>query len=247
MISLAEVRKLSKKGNVIPVYSRIPADLDTPVSAFMKLAGHKRNSFLLESIEGGEKLARYSFVGFEPFLVVEGEGNTVTLHQGRKRHQLDANPLDFIKELFSYYKPVRVEGLPRFTGGAVGYFSYDTVRWLENIPDANPDEIGLPMMRFALYGKIIAFDHLKQEILLIVNILHDARDPGLKEKYDAAAAAIEHLTQKLQAGSRRTREVKPTRSQVAAQYEQSEFEKMVRRAKLYICEGDIFQVVLSQR
>ncbi len=247
MISYTEVRKLSKKGNVIPVYTRIPADLDTPVSAFMKLAGRKKDSFLLESIEGGEKLARYSFVGFEPFLVVEGDGDVVTLRQGQKRRRLEANGLDFIKELFAYYNPVKVEGLPRFTGGAVGYFSYDTIRWLENVPNANPDEIGLPMMRFAMYGKIVVFDHLKQEILLIVNILHDAREQGLKKKYDEAATVLERLTQKLQAGSKRTREAKPTRSKVIAQYEQSEFEKMVRRAKLYIREGDIFQVVLSQR
>ncbi|MDH3891564.1 MAG: anthranilate synthase component I [candidate division Zixibacteria bacterium] len=247
MITLAEVRKFGKKGNVIPVYSRIPADMDTPVSAFIKLAGGKKDSFLLESIEGAEKLARYSFVGFEPFLVVEGDGEKVTLRQGQKVQRVEADPLDFVKQLFSVYKPVKVEELPRFTGGAVGYLSYDTVRWLEKLPDDNPAEIDLPMMRFALYDKIIAFDHLRQEILIIVNVLHNTGEPGLKKKYDAAIDTIERLTQKLQTSTSRTRQAKVAGGTVVPHYEQPEFEKMVRRAKMHIREGDIFQVVLSQR
>ncbi len=247
MITLAEVRALGRKGNVIPVFDRIPADIDTPVLAYIKLASTKRDSFLLESIEGAEKLARYSFVGFDPFLVVEGAKNSVTVRKGQKSQCIQTEPLEFIKELFSVYKPVKVEELPRFTGGAVGYFSYDTVRWLEDIPDNNKSDIDLPMMRFALYDKIIAFDHLRQEILIIVNILHDSGEPGLKKKYDNAVSAIEQMSQKLQASGGRSRQAKPGGGKVVPHYSQSEFEKMVRKAKLYIREGDIFQVVLSQR
>ncbi len=150
MMTYPEFRKLASKANVVPVFDRMAADLDTPVSAYIKLAARHQDTFLLESVEGGEKLARYSFVGSDPFLTVEATGREVTLCQGKTERQLETDPLDFMKELFSFYRPVRVEGLPRFTGGAVGYFSYDTVRLVEDVPDDNPDRIGLPDMRFGL-------------------------------------------------------------------------------------------------
>ena len=115
MISFREVKELNRKWNVIPVYERIPADLDTPVGAFIKLASKKRESFLLESIEGGEKLARYSFLGFDPFLVVEGTTDSVMVKQGRHHRTFSANPVEFLQEMFSVYKPFHVEELPNAT------------------------------------------------------------------------------------------------------------------------------------
>lgn len=247
MISLREAQAMNRKGNVIPLAVRIPADLDTPVAAFMKLAKSRRDSFLLESIEGGEKLARYSFVGFDPFLTIEADGDELTLIRNRKRQRLDAPPLDFMKELFSFYRPVRLEGLPRFTGGAVGYFSYDTIRWLENIPNENPETIGLPLMRFGLYSTVVAFDHLKQEIVVIGNILHEHGHPGFRKQYAETRNRVKAITAKLSRGLRRSDEKSPGHAKVKSCTSEDEFKRAVRRAKRYIKEGDIFQVVLSQR
>jgi len=248
MISYQEVRKLNSQGNVIPVFTRIPSDLETPVSAFMKLASSSKYSFLLESIEGGEKLARYSFIGFDPFLVVEGSKNEITLRKGRATKRVECQPHQFLNDLFKVYDPVRVENLPRFTGGGVGYFAYDTIRWVERLPDQNPEEIGMPEMLFGLYESIVAFDHLKQEMIVISNILHDQGKPGLKKKHAAALKKIGTIIQKLQKPlSSRDRQLPHERAHVKALTEQRDFAGIVRKAKHYIKEGDIFQVVLSQR
>ncbi len=247
MISFDRIRKLAAKGNVIPLHARIPADLDTPVSAYLKVANRRPQSFLLESIEGGEKLARYSFIGFDPFLTVESSGNTVTLRKGRAHRTLEADPLAFMQELFRQYKPVQVPGLPRFTGGAVGFLAYDTIRWLEDIPDDNKDEIGMPLMRFGLYKSLVAFDHLRQEIVVISNIMHEPGTVGLRSRYDEARATVESLVARLQRGGRPVKQRAIRTGKVRSQYEQKQFERMVRSAKRYIKEGDIFQVVLSQR
>ena len=247
MLTFKEVQKLNAKGNVIPLCTRISADLDTPVSAFIKLTGGKKDAFLLESIEGGEKLARYSFVGFDPFLIIEGDKNGVILRQGKVVKKVDADPQEFIKELFSFYKPVQIGDLPRFTGGGVGYFAYDTIRWVEDIPDKNIDVLNLPEMRIGLFQNIIAFDHLKQEIIIISNILHDKSEKGLKKKYDDAKAAIADSAVKL---SKNIPKIQPTpkfKANLKSNYSEAEFSKMVRKAQKYIKEGDIFQVVLSQR
>lgn len=247
MISFNEVKRLNRSGNVIPVYERLPADLDTPVSAYIKLAGGRPDSFLLESIEGGEKLARYSFIGFDPFMTIEGGQGTVSISQGGRRRTLEAEPIRFLKELFSVYRPIRVEGLPRFTGGAVGYFSYDSVRWVENIPDNNPDRIGLAPMRFGLFSHIVAFDHIRQEIVVIANVLHDRGEAGLRGKYDEARASIGRIIRKLESGRVRVPKDRTRAAAARSNLTRKEFESMVRKAKRYIKEGDVFQVVLSQR
>ena len=115
---------------------------------------------------GGEKLARYSFIGFDPFLVVEANSSCVTLRKGKDKREVNTEPLGFLKELLAVYKPVMVDGLPRFTGGGVGYFSFDAIRWVERLPNPNRDKIGMPELIFGLYQTVIAFDHLKQEIIL---------------------------------------------------------------------------------
>lgn len=247
MLSYTDVRKLAEKANVIPVYKSIPADLDTPVSAYLKLAAKRRESFLLESIEGGEKLARYSFIGFDPFLVVEGTEDSVLLRQGRRRRRLSVDPLAFLSELFSFYRPAAVQQLPRFTGGGVGYFSYDIVRLLERLPDSNEETIGWPLMRFGLYQHLVVFDHLKQEILLIANILHEPGEKGLKRKYAEANDWIEQSESRLRRSVRRPTESRATRARLVPHLDSRRFSAMVRKAKRYIKEGDIFQVVLSQR
>lgn len=247
MISYAEAKAMAERGNVVPVFTRVPSDLETPVSAFMKLAARKKYAFLLESIEGGEKLARYSFIGFDPFLTLQGQADAMIVRKGRFSKRFACDPKDFLDGLFEVYQPVRVEGLPRFTGGGVGFFAYDTIRWTERVPDDNPDNIGLPEMMFGIYSTILAFDHLKQEIIIIANILHEPDERGFKAKYARARKSIEDIAERL---TRPLRRMTPTRSKAGrpkALTEQSEFEKTVRQAKKHIREGDVFQVVLSQR
>lgn len=248
MISISEVKTLSKQGNVIPIYEKIPADLDTPVSAFIKLASNKKQSFLLESIEGGEKLARYSFLGFDPIITLESNGEYVTAITGKKRSKFHKPPLIYLKELFHSYRPVPVKGLPRFTGGAVGYFAYDTIRWLETVPDSHHDSIGLPLMRLILYSRIVAFDHLRQEIVLIANLMTNG-EKSLELQFKESLKWINETKRKLiQPVKYNSKSAKPKRAaKFIADTDQSEFESKVRTAKNYIREGDIYQVVLSQR
>lgn len=247
MLDYNQVKQLAQKANVIPVYRSIPADLDTPVSAYLKLAAGKRESFLLESVEGGEKLARYSFLGFDPFLVIEGAVDGVTLRKGRKRRRMPTDPLAFLAELFSFYRPAAVKGLPRFTGGGVGYFSYDMVRLLERLPDANEETIGWPLMRFGLYQHLVVFDHLRQEILLVANILHEPGERGLRRKFTEAHTWIDDCTRRLRRSARAPAPAAAAGETTVPHLDAKAFGAMVRRAKHRIREGDIFQVVLSQR
>jgi len=249
MISLAEAKELSRLGNVIPVFEKIPADLATPVAAFIKLASGKKESFLLESIEGGEKLARYSFLGFDPFMTIESDGTSIFTKIGKKSSKVEQKPLDYLKELLLKYKPVAAKGLPRFTGGAVGYFAYDTVRWIEEIPDKNHDSLGLPDLRLSFYSRIIAFDHLKQEIIIIANILTDQNFDSIPNQYRAAVQWIRSTKSQLNKSLRTKRSSRTSKTAplLEGHGSQTDFEKMVLKAKHYIKEGDIYQVVLSQR
>lgn len=170
-----EFIKLAKKGNLIPVYKEIVADMETPVSAYKKI--ESEYSFLLESVEGGEKIARYSFLGScEPSQVITPKS------------------FDEIRLLLKKYKAVEIAGLPRFYGGLVGYVSYDAVRLIENIPDKNPDELKLPLMQFLIADTVLAFDHIKHKILIVANA-EVAGDPA--KAYRQACTKISALEKKL--------------------------------------------------
>ncbi|MEC7785319.1 MAG: anthranilate synthase component I, partial [Nitrospinota bacterium] len=150
--SLEEFKKLSKTGNLIPVYKEILADLDTPVSAFMKISDGDY-SFLLESVEGGEKWARYCFLGCDPALVISSKGRNITIEEKgvRKEKEIGSgNPLSAIKNILARYNPVRVPGLPRFSGGAVGFISYDMVRYFEDLPEKTEDDLNIPDSQFII-------------------------------------------------------------------------------------------------
>jgi anthranilate synthase component 1 len=229
--SKSEFIKLSKKGNIIPVYKEIVADMETPVSAFKKIEGEY--SFLLESIEGGEIIARYSFLG------------TVSAKEVYR-----FNSFSEIKKVMDRFKPVSIPGLPRFHGGLVGYVGYDMVREVERIPDKNPDDLKLPPMLFLLTDTILAFDHLKHKILIISNA-----EPGKhpQKAYREACAKIDALEKKLKKPLSLKKEeyeipLQPRRKlKVASNLSQKEFEQMVEKSKERIRAGDIIQVVLSQR
>ncbi|MFQ5444972.1 MAG: anthranilate synthase component I, partial [Nitrospinales bacterium] len=169
--SLKEFEKLAKQGNLVPVYKEILADLDTPVSAFMKIS-QGPNAFLLESIEGGEKWARYSFLGADPTVLISTKGKTLTIKNNgvEEEKSIDAdNPMEEIKTFLEKYKPVPVEGLPRFSGGAVGYISYDMVRFFEDLPDDTVDDLDVPDSFFMINDTLLVFDNIFQTIKIVAN------------------------------------------------------------------------------
>ena len=234
--SLEEVKKLQAQGNVIPVYKSVIADFLTPVSAFLKLEKDRSHAFLLESVEGGERIARYSFLGGDPFLI--------------KRYR-NGQPPDFIENLRSTmarFHSVSLPNLPPFTGGAVGYFGYDMVRTIEDIPNTGTDDLGVDDAVLMFYKTVLAFDHLRHQIHIISNVIADDSQESLKVQYQKAVEEIAHIEGLLRAPleiphvTRNEREVV-----VRSNFEKKDYLAAVAKAKEYIAAGDIFQVVLSQR
>src|SRR6185295_12752545 len=185
--SLEEVKKLRTQGNVIPVYKSVIADFLTPVSAFLKLEKDRSHAFLLESIEGGERIARYSFLGGEPFLI--------------KRYR-DGQPADFMQNLrqtMDRFKSVRLPHLPPFTGGAVGYFGYDMVRTIEEIPNTGVDDLGVDDAVLMFYKTLLAFDHLLHQIHIISNVIVDESQDSIDVQYRKAVEEIQQIETLLRA------------------------------------------------
>lgn len=255
--SLKEFIKLTKHANVIPVYRQINADLETPVSAFLKL-GRSEYSFLLESVEGREKVARYSFLGANPSLVFRSRGRQITISRppGRRIRKFIAqkSPLDEIKNIMSGFKAASLPGLPRFCGGLVGYLGYDTVRFFEEIPDKNPDHLGLDDAIFILTDTILIFDHLNHTIKIAANVILPDSGRGVSSAckvglYNEALGKIKKIEDEFRRPIRQdTIRRRPYAVQkISSNFTKKQFEGIVGRAKRYIKEGDIIQVVLSQR
>jgi anthranilate synthase component 1 len=246
-----EFLKLARKSNLIPVYREILADLETPVSAFLKL-GDKPYSYLLESVEGGEKAARYSFLATSPSVVFRSKGKRVRVLQGGRERSFDAakDPLDELEKLLKRYRQASVKGLPPFSGGAVGFLGYDTVRFIERIPDKNPDTLGIPDSLFMFTETLLAFDHAKKTIQVICNAhLDDFASPG--EAYARAVERIDQEIARLRASgdAKRLSPEPPSAAslKIDSNFKKTAFAAAVRKAKAHIKKGDIIQVVLSQR
>lgn len=232
--SKEEFIELTSKGNLIPVYKELVADMETPVSALKKIAGDDY-AFLFESVEGGENIARYSFLGTNPNKVFSFNG--------------DKDPFSELKAIITRYKPVEVEGVPRFHGGLVGYLSYDVVRHIEKLPDKNPDMLNLPEAQFMLTDTFLAFDHVKHKILIISNA-HITGDPN--SAYDEAIKKIEALETKLKKPvnfdeARMNSRLASGSLKITSNFSKEKYEKVVEAAKEYIKAGDVIQVVPSQR
>lgn len=242
-----EFLKLAEKGNLIPVYTEILADFETPLSAYTKIAKGDY-SFLLESVEGGERIARYSFLGSSPSLVFSSKGETITLREGKIARSFSAkDPIEELKKILSKYKVVKVKGLPRFSGGFVGYFGYDMVRFIEQLPDKNKDDLKTPDSVFMLTDTILVFDHVDHKIKVVSNV-HVGSDAA--SSYDEAVAKIDSIVKSLRAPVREgfpalTHKTKPL--MLKSNFTKQAFEEAVNKAKQYIKAGDIIQVVLSQR
>lgn len=245
--NFSEFESFAKRGNLIPVYRELDVDLETPVSVYLKLRGEKE-SFLFESVEGGEQLARYSFLGADPHRVISLQGDRVTLRENARVESYPIggrDPLDILRSFIAPYCAVPIPGLPRFVGGAVGFLSYDIARSFERLPDTAQTPVDLPDAIFLLTDTLIAFDHVKHRVLVIANAYVNG---NARTAYDDAVGRIENIIARLD------RQMPPT-VPVARQNGHSlnskikpeQFEQMVERAKDYIAAGDIFQVVLSQR
>jgi len=230
--SKKEFIRLAKKANVISVYREILADLLTPVSAFVKTKGDY--SYLLESVEGEEKIARFSFIGIEPSIIFKSSNS----------------PLKEIAEIMSAFKPADVKGLPRFSGGLVGYMGYDTVRFFEKLPDRNPDDLNVPGAIFVMADSHIIFDHSTHKIKVVVNVYPEGqgtRDKGQGD-YDNAVKKIDKIIRKLNKPLKKTKKRKiKVAHKIESNFTKKGFEDVVRKAKKYITSGDIIQAVLSQR
>ncbi|MDD5465054.1 MAG: anthranilate synthase component I [Candidatus Omnitrophica bacterium] len=248
-----EFLKLSSKGNVIPVYKEINADLDTPVSAFLKIK-QGNYSFLLESVEGQEKIARYSFLGTDPSLIFKSKGRQIeiidTARNKKRSFITGSSPLAEIKKIMRDFRSVEVAGLPRFYGGLVGYIGYDMVRFFEDIPDKNKDDLRIPDTVLLLTDTLLIFDRLNHSIKIVNNVILPKASGALNKKklYEKAVKKIESIYNGFNRSViRKDSLVKPGKLHISSNLKQSEFVSMVKRGKEYIKKGDIIQVVLSQR
>jgi anthranilate synthase component 1 len=248
-----EFAELARGGSLVPVYRQLVGDTLTPVSAFCKIQEGDW-AFLFESVVGGERVGRYSFLGSGPFLTFQAFDRRVQLHDTRRsrapQESTHPDPLKLLEETLAKYRAPHVPGLPRFCGGAVGYAGYDTVRYVEHLPDAPADDRQLPDLCFALYDRMVIFDHITKTIAVVAHASVGADD--LRAAYDDACRRVDRLVERLQQGvaDLQLTDIDPAeevRRAVASNFEPADFEAAVAKCKEYINAGDIFQVVLSQR
>ncbi len=243
-----EFLRLSRGATLVPVAKSISADLLTPVSAFLAVADGEPDAFLLESVEGGEKIGRYTFLGVRPFLRLESRRAEITIQRGQKIERRTENIFAVIKELLQQHRPAAVEGLPPFTAGAVGYCAYDIVRRLENIGEHAADDLDVPDCVLMFFDRVLAFDHLRHQIHIVASA--DVTRESPKAAFERAVKDIARIEKKLAAGWKPKhwrKAVTKSKLKVKARTPKQRFLESVRRAKEYIAAGDIFQVVLSQR
>ena len=238
---------LAKRATFVPVCKELVADLLTPVSAFLKIAEHSDYAFLLESVEGGEHVGRYSFLGKDPFLILRGKNGETEIEKAGVTSKAEKPFVDTLRELMNSFQSPFVPGLPRFTGGAVGYLGYDTAAWFEPTTaraEANTsdrDDAG-----FMLFDTVLAFDHVQHRILLIANA-RISGDEDLKSLYQFACAKIEFLEGELDRALSLKRTTGGEALKLVSNFSQEGYESIVKKAKEYIAAGDVYQVVLSQR
>ena len=243
-----EFSRLARGATLVPVVKSISADLLTPVSAFLAIAEHEPDAFLLESVEGGEKIGRYTFLGVRPFLRLESRGSQIKIERGRKVEKRTGDIFQVMKELLRVHRPAAMEGLPPFTAGAVGYCAYDIVRQLENIGESAQDDLDVPDCVLMFFDRVLAFDHLRHQIHIVASA--DVTRESAQSAYKGSLAEIARIERKLAVGFKAThwrKAVKKPKLRVRAGTPKAKFLDSVRQAKEYIAAGDIFQVVLSQR
>ena len=237
---------LSKRATFVPVVKELVADLLTPVSAFLKVAEHSDYAFLLESVEGGEHVGRYSFLGKDPFLILRGRNGETAIERAGVITNADKPFIETLRELMNSFQSPFVPGLPRFTGGAVGYLGYDTAAWFEPTTARDDAPADQDQAGFMLFDTVLAFDHVQHRILLIANARISGEE-DLKSLYQFACAKIEFLEGELERSLSLKRPSGSDALALVSNVTQEAYESIVKRAKEYIAAGDIYQVVLSQR
>ncbi|MFM8580797.1 MAG: anthranilate synthase component I, partial [Planctomycetaceae bacterium] len=243
-------RQLAATSNLVPIYRQLVSDTLTPLSAYSKLQWGQA-SFLFESVVGGEQIGRYSFLGSDPFLQIDAFGSRVEVtRDGQTEIRESSDPLRDLEECVSKYQAPHVAGLPRFCGGAVGYFGYDVVRYIERLPNAPADDRSLPDLSFALYDRMVIFDQIKKTVLVVAHARLDQADP--EAAYEAACGQIDTMCRQLQQGTADLQLTdinlrgEPT-LEWSSNFTREGFESAVRHCQEYIRAGDIFQVVIGQR
>ena len=235
--TLTEAKQMSGQGNLLPIYKEIDADLETPVSAYLKVA-RPPYSFLLESVEGGEHLARYSFIGTEPEEVIK-------TGPGQKDGEVD--PLTLVESMLNQYKLIETKNLPRFGGGAVGYLSYEAVRYFEKLPSPDRDPLSVPESIMMLTKTFLVFDHVRHKIQVVSHALLDTDVEGAyKEAVGRIDAVVDRLNQPLDPASIPRSSDYPSKT-VGSNMSSDDHKLMVDKSKDYVVEGDVIQVVVSQR
>jgi anthranilate synthase component 1 len=244
--SAREFLKLSRKHTLVPVYRTVTADLETPVSAFLRIAAEEPEAFLLESVEGGEHVGRYTFIGIQPYKRMIARGQNITVREGRRERSFTGDIFEELKRALSGHTPARLAGLPPFTAGAVGFFAYDVVRQIEKLPERAKDELGVPDACLMFFDQVLAFDHVKKEIHLMVtaDLTREAREGA----YERSVRRLNKLEKRLASALPVRRKKKPEgKLKVTSRTSKAAFLKAVEKTKEYIASGDVFQCVLSQR
>lgn len=251
--------------NILTVYRKVLADTVTPISVFQKI-GRDAFSYLLESAEGEGKLARYSFIGLNPFLIFQSKGSQVKIDYRERKENYTENPFLSLRRLLASFQTIKVDGLPRFWGGGVGYFGYDLVRFIEELTNSTSDDLALPDCILIYAGTIIVFDHLTHELWIIANIPLDKDNRGREQAYEQATGQIEKIISQLNNSASKDREAKEeivvekeldegiknqessiNKSDSNSNMTKEEFVEKVIKVKEYILAGEAFQIVLSQR
>ncbi|HEX3033469.1 MAG TPA: anthranilate synthase component I [Bacillota bacterium] len=253
---LDQYRKMCEEYSLIPVWREVRIDMDTPISIFRKTA-RQRGAYLLESVEGGENLARYSFIGLEPFLEFTFKGGEGSVSRGGVISRLSGKPLECLEDFLASFRAPQLEDLPRFYGGAVGYFGYDLVRSWEVLPAGGTDDLEMPDCRFVFARIVLIIDHVKHQMKIVYNSSAGA-DP--ESAYREAAENLERITGLVMSGEAsfsprledyQVKDFPPGKGlqepQITSNLTRAEYMARVEQAKEYIKSGDIFQVVLSQR
>ena len=251
--------------NMLTVYRKFLADTETPINAFQKIGRGASYSYLLESAEGKDKLARYSFLGLNPFLIFQSKGNQVEINYQEKKENYLENPFLSLRRLLASFQTNKVEGLPRFWGGGVGYFGYDLVRFIEDLSNNITNDLALPDCMLVYAGTMIVFDHLTHQLWIIANVPLDKDNRTREQAYEQATEQIEKIISQLNNSASKGGEVK---EEVAVEEKEletdlekiessmnksdsnmtkEEFVEKVIKAKEYILAGEAFQIVLSQR
>jgi anthranilate synthase component 1 len=244
--SRKEFLALAREYTLVPVCRILSADLETPVSAFLRAAWPERECFMLESVENGEQVGRYTFIGLAPFKRIVARGREITITEGKKVVQIEGDIFAVLRRALSGHKPARLQGLPPFTAGAVGFFSYDAVRLIERLPALATDELGVPDACLLFFDEVLAFDHVRKEIWLIATA--DVTRGKPTNAYDKAVARLDRLEKRLaqplpRLAARKAKGALKVRHRTA----KKDFLAAVHRTQEYIRAGDIFQAVIAQR